>query len=67
MAGVTRPHGWGIPDQIKQAVEMNAKKAEVLKGTTTAARLVNSTASPDILVICVYDNKPVHLLSMPYV
>jgi hypothetical protein len=62
--GVTRAHGRGIPDHIKQAVEMNAKKAEALKGTTTAARLINSTDSPDLLAICVYDNKPVHLLSM---
>ena len=62
--GVTRATGRGIPDQIKQAVEMNAKKAEALKGITTAARLINSAQSPDLLTICVYDNKPVHLLSM---
>ena len=62
--GVMHPHGRGITDQIKQAVKMNAKKAEALKGTTTAARLINSTDSPDLLAICVYDNKPVHLLSM---
>jgi hypothetical protein len=61
---VTRAYGRGFPDQIKQAVEMNAKKAEALKGTTTAARLINSEQSPDLLAICVYDMKPVHLLSM---
>jgi len=43
---------------------MNPRKAEALKGTTTAARLINLTDSPDLLVICVYNNKPVHLLSM---
>jgi hypothetical protein len=58
------PHSWGIPDQMKQVVEMNAKMAEVLKGTTMVAWLINLTASPDILAICIYDNKPIHLLSM---
>jgi hypothetical protein len=39
--GVARPTRRGIPDEIKQAIETNARKAEALKGTTTAARLIN--------------------------
>ena len=62
--GVARPTGRGIPDGIKQPIELNAKKAEALKGTTTAARLLHMKECPDLLAVCVYDNKPVHLLSM---
>jgi hypothetical protein len=61
--GVARATGRGIPDGIKQAVELNVKKAEALKGTTTAARLAHSKDCPNLLAVCVYDNKPVHLLS----
>jgi hypothetical protein len=61
--GVARPTGCGVPDGIKQAIELNIKKADALKGTTTAARLAHSKAWPNLLAVCVYDNKPVHLLS----
>ncbi len=43
---------------------MNAKKEDALKGTMTAARLAQSEVCPNLLAVCVYDNKPVHLLSM---
>jgi hypothetical protein len=62
--GVARATGRGIPDGIKQPIEPNAKKAEALKGKTTAARLLHCKDCPDLLAVCVYDNKPVHLLSM---
>jgi hypothetical protein len=62
--GVVRATGRGFPDGIKQSIELNPRKAEALKGTTTAARLINSQDSPDLLPVCVYDNKPVHLLTM---
>ena len=61
--GVVHATGRGFPDGIKQSIELNPRKAEALKGTTTAARLVNLQDSPDLLAVCVYDNKPVHLLS----
>jgi hypothetical protein len=61
--GVTRLTGRGVPDGIKQAIELNVKKADALKGTTIAARLAHSKACPNLLAVCVYDNKPVHLLS----
>jgi hypothetical protein len=61
---VCRPTGRGIPNGIKQPIEMNAKKAEALKGRTTAARLIHSKDCPDLLAVCAYDNKPVHVLSM---
>ena len=61
---MVRATGRGFPDGIKQSIELNPRKAEALKGTTTAARLINSQDSPDLLAVCIYDNKPVHLLSM---
>ena len=61
---VTRPSGRGIPDGIKQAVELNVKKAEALKGTTMAAQLAHDKSCPHLLAVCVYDQKPVHVLSM---
>ena len=62
--GVCCPTGRGIPDGIKQPIEFNAKKQRRIKGTPTAAWLVNSKDSPNLLAVCVYDNKPVHVLSM---
>jgi hypothetical protein len=62
---VAHPTGWGILDGIKQPVELNTRKAEALKGAILVACLhINLQTSPNLLVICVYDNKPVHLLSM---
>jgi hypothetical protein len=62
--GVAHPTGRGIPDGIKQPIKLNAKKAKALMGMTTAVRLINCSDCPDFLVVCVYNNKPVHLLSM---
>ncbi len=62
--GVAHPTGRGILDGIKQPIKLNAKKAKALKGMTTAAQLVNCSDCPNLLAVCVYDNKPVHLLSM---
>jgi hypothetical protein len=62
--GVCHPTGRGIPNGIKQPIELNAKKAVALKGTTMAAWLVNSKDSPNLLAVCVYDNKRGHVLSM---
>ena len=62
--GMCRPTGRGIPDGIKQPIELNEKNAEMLKGMTTAAMLINFSDCPNLLVVCVYDNKPVHLLLM---
>jgi hypothetical protein len=49
--GIARPIGRGIPDGINQAVELNAKKAEALKGRITAARLGHSKDCPDLLAV----------------
>ncbi len=62
--GVACPTGCGISDGFKQLIELNAKKAEALKGKMTAARLIHAKDCPDLLAVCVYDNKPVNLLSM---
>jgi len=58
------PTSRGIPDGIKQPIKLNAKKAKALKGTTMAAQLLHMKECPDLLAVCVYENKPVHLLSM---
>ena len=50
--GVSRATGQGIPDGIKQALELNVKKVEALKGTTTAARLAHSKDCPNLLAAC---------------
>lgn len=61
--GVVRTSGRGLPPSVKQDEETNAVRAELLKGTTKAARLQNSLDCPDLLAVSVYDTKPVHLLS----
>ena len=61
--GVSRTHGRGFPPLIIQLEVKNKNEAERLRGTTKAARLVNSTKCPDLLAVSVYDTKPVHLLS----
>ena len=61
--GVARSNGRGICPEVLQTEEKNKKKAGALRGTTKAARLVNSPACPDLLSVSVYDTKPVLLLS----
>jgi hypothetical protein len=56
------PIARGISDGIKQAVELNSKKAEALKGTTTAAQLRHLKDSPNQFAVCDNDNKPIHVL-----
>jgi hypothetical protein len=48
---------------ILQKDKKNRDQAEKLRGTTMAARLINSEACPDLLAVLLYDTKPVHLLS----
>ena len=59
--GITCPTSQGLPDGIKQPIELNAKKAEALMGMTTAAWLAYSKDCSDLLAVCMYDNKPIHL------
>ena len=61
--GVVRTSGRGIPTSIRQFEEKNANKAEALRGTTKAAKLLNCRQCPDLVAVSVYDTKPVHLLS----
>ena len=61
--GVVRTYARGFPSDILQKEEKNKDRAEKLRGTTMAARLINSDACPDLLAISLYDTKPVHLLS----
>ena len=51
--GVVCATGWGICNGIKQLIELNAKKAEALKGTMMAAQLCYLKDCPDFLAVCV--------------
>ena len=62
--GVARTSGRGVPLSVIQREEKNKDRAEKLRGTTMAARLLHSAACPDLLAVSTYDTKPVHILSM---
>eukprot|EP00984_Skeletonema_dohrnii_P025939 scaffold15185_cov72-Skeletonema_dohrnii-CCMP3373.AAC.1 len=62
--GVTRTNGRGVCAEVIQPVEKDVKKADRLRGTTKAARLINCPECPDLIATSVYDTKPVHILSM---
>lgn len=61
---ITCPSGHGIPNGIKQQIELNAKRAEAMKGTKMTAQLMICKDCPNLLAVCVYDNEPIHLLSI---
>jgi hypothetical protein len=60
--GVAWTNGRGLPLSIIQKEEKNRDRAEKLRGTTWAARLADSPDCPNLMVVSVYDTKPVHLL-----
>lgn len=61
--GVARTSHRGLPNLIIQREEKNKDRAEKLRGTTMAARLVDCADCPDLLAVSTYDTKPVHMLS----
>ena len=61
--GVARVSGRGLCAHVVQKEETNKKRAELLRGTTRAARLINCKECPDLLSVSVYDTKPVNMLS----
>jgi hypothetical protein len=52
-----------VPLEVVQKTEVDAKKAEKLRGTTKAAVLRNDPTCPSLICCSVYDTKPVHLMS----
>ena len=46
--GVVRTTGRGLPPSVRQLEEKNVKEAQILRGRTAAARLVNSMDCPDL-------------------
>jgi hypothetical protein len=60
--GVVRTTGRGLPPSARQVEEKNVKEAMKKRGTTAAARLVNSVDCPDLFAASFYDTKPVHML-----
>ena len=61
--GVVRTNGRGIAPSVVQTEEKHKAKAEALRGTTKAAKLVNDPQCPNLLAVSVYDTKPVNMLS----
>ena len=62
--GVTRKIMRGIPPCIKQE-ELNSKKANIdIKGTVKKSVLKGDPKITKLIVSSVYDNKPVHYISM---
>jgi hypothetical protein len=61
--GVAQTHGRGLPPSVIQKEEPNVKKADKLRGTTKASRLVYNPTCPDVLAVSTYDTKSVHILS----
>jgi hypothetical protein len=61
--GVVCTYGQGIPPSIIQKEEKNINCAEQLRGTTMAAKLLHYAECPNLLVVSVYDRKPMQILS----
>jgi hypothetical protein len=61
--GVVWTNGRGFPPSIIEQEEKNLKMAKSMRGTTQVARLTGLAKCPDLLVVWLYDTKPVHLLS----
>jgi hypothetical protein len=60
--GVADTNGRGVPPLIIQKEEKNKDCAEKLRGTTSAAKLHDSDACPNLFAVSVYDTKPVHII-----
>ena len=61
--GVARTNGRGIPQDIIIPREPNEQKANAIRGTTKAAKLINQKDCPDLLSVAIMDVQPVHMLS----
>ena len=60
--GVTRKSGRGLPDCFLQEELHNKAHQEKVRGTNCAAELVGDSDCPSLIVVSVYDTKPVHFL-----
>ena len=61
--GVACTNGQGISPSIIQKEEKNINRAEQLRGTKMAAKLLHYAACPNLLAVSMYDTKAVHILS----
>jgi len=64
LSGVTRVAKRGIPKMVVQDQVKNENDIVSVRGTIKAAVLEGDSAIPDLVAMIVYDNKPVHFLSM---
>ena len=61
--GVTQPSLRGIPSCIKQNEVTRKKELENVRHTVKAAKLTGDSICSDLVVISLYDTKPVYFLS----
>jgi hypothetical protein len=64
VAGVTRAKGHGIPKCVLQEAVEKQKDLTTTRGTIKAAVLEGDPGCPELVSVSVYDNKPVHFISM---
>ena len=61
--GVTRKGGIGVPEYVNQEEVNNNNVQAQVRGTDKANVLKGNTDFPNIVVSCIYDTKPMHLIS----
>ena len=62
--GVTRKSGCGLPDHIIQDKVTISLDVEKLRNAVKAGVLKGDQKCPGLVAVSVYDNNPVHFLSM---
>ena len=62
--GVTRNSGRGYPESLLQEEVTNKKYQEKARGAVRSAELVSDKDCLPLVVVSVYDTKPVHFLTM---
>ena len=62
--GTVRTHGRGVPACVIQQKQTTKAAIAVAKGTMKAAVLMNDAECPNLLCISIYDQVPVHTMTM---
>ena len=61
--GVARKGGLGVPKSVLQEEVLNRNQQTLVQGRVKAAELTNGSKIAGIVVVSVYDTKPVHFLT----
>ena len=62
--GVTRKGGRGLHTSVLQEEVQNKVEQDKVRETVLAAELIGDSSCPRLLVVSVYDTKPVHFLTI---